>query len=214
MLGTVSSPLTTIGSLLTRTYDVTGAAILTGVAALRFVMIDNGLAGSGTVFREIDVLGTAISSNPSDHNAWAANYPGTDLTNPAADADGDGMTNQQEYAFGLDPSSGSSVSPITMPLDPVTGHFQYTRRASSGRTYTNSRIWYRRSFETPPQWKGRHTLLHFGAVDWEATVYRNGLLTYDRSKFTEDPNEVIKQNAITALLSPALRSGNRILQRP
>ncbi|MEI6655426.1 MAG: sugar-binding domain-containing protein [Verrucomicrobiota bacterium] len=42
------------------------------------------------------------------------------------------------------------------------------------RTYTNTRIWYRRSFETPPQWKERHTLLHFGAVDWEATVYLNG----------------------------------------
>jgi adhesin/invasin len=136
VLGTVSAALTTSGSLLTRTYDLTGATILTGVGALRFMMIDDGLAGSGTVFREIDVLGAATGGNPLDYNAWAANYPSADLTNPVADADGDGMTNQQEYAFGLDPSSGSSVSPIPMPLDPLTSRFQYTRRATSGLTYT------------------------------------------------------------------------------
>src|SRR5258708_1007366 len=27
---------------------------------------------------------------------------------------------------------------------------------------------------TCPDWKGRHVLLHFDAVDWEATVYLNG----------------------------------------
>ena len=99
-------------------------------------MIDIGDAGSGTVFREIDVLGSATSGNPPDYNTWTANYPGTDLTNPAADADGDGLTNQQEYAFALNPTSGSSVSPITTPLDPVTNRFQYTRRATSGLTYS------------------------------------------------------------------------------
>ena len=43
-----------------------------------------------------------------------------------------------------------------------------------GRTYTNSRVWYRRTFETPEAWKDRRTLLHFGAVDWEARVSVNG----------------------------------------
>ncbi|MCE9611285.1 MAG: hypothetical protein K8R23_13910 [Chthoniobacter sp.] len=43
-----------------------------------------------------------------------------------------------------------------------------------GRTYPNSRIWYRRTFEIPASWQGRRTLLHFGAVNWEATVYVNG----------------------------------------
>ncbi len=36
------------------------------------------------------------------------------------------------------------------------------------------RVWYRRTFEVPDAWKGQHVLLHFGAVDWEATVYLNG----------------------------------------
>jgi hypothetical protein len=56
-LGTVSALRLTTGSLLTRTYDLTGAKILKGVAGLRFTMIDNGNAGVGTVFREFDVLG-------------------------------------------------------------------------------------------------------------------------------------------------------------
>jgi len=43
-----------------------------------------------------------------------------------------------------------------------------------GRTYPNSRLWYRRHFEIPEGWKDKRILLHFGAVDWEATVYLNG----------------------------------------
>jgi hypothetical protein len=45
------------------------------------------------------------------------------------------MTNQQEFACGLNPTNGSSVNPITQPLDPGTGRFQYTRRVGTGLTY-------------------------------------------------------------------------------
>ena len=38
----------------------------------------------------------------------------------------------------------------------------------------NDRIWYRRSFEVPQGWHGQRVLLHFGAVDFEATVWVNG----------------------------------------
>ena len=38
----------------------------------------------------------------------------------------------------------------------------------------HDRIWYRRSFEVPRKWRGRRLLLHFGAVDFEATVWVNG----------------------------------------
>ena len=36
------------------------------------------------------------------------------------------------------------------------------------------RLWYHRTFKVPGGWKGQRVLLHFGAVDWEATVTVNG----------------------------------------
>jgi beta-galactosidase/beta-glucuronidase len=35
-------------------------------------------------------------------------------------------------------------------------------------------MWYRRFVEIPKDWAGRRVLLHFGAVDWEATAHVNG----------------------------------------
>jgi hypothetical protein len=35
-------------------------------------------------------------------------------------------------------------------------------------------LWYRRTVEVPPGWMGKRVLLHFEAVDWEATVFVNG----------------------------------------
>lgn len=46
--------------------------------------------------------------------------------------------------------------------------------ALSGIMRHESRMWYRRTFEVPADWKDRHVLLHFDAIDWEATVYLNG----------------------------------------
>ncbi|GAF86362.1 unnamed protein product, partial [marine sediment metagenome] len=44
-----------------------------------------------------------------------------------------------------------------------------------GRRVTeDERLWYRRRFKMPASWKGRQVLMHFGAVDWETTVYVNG----------------------------------------
>ncbi len=46
--------------------------------------------------------------------------------------------------------------------------------ALSGVMKRADRVWYRRTFTRPKEWTGR-TLLHFGAVDWEATVWLNGV---------------------------------------
>ncbi|MDB6024836.1 MAG: beta-galactosidase/beta-glucuronidase [Verrucomicrobiales bacterium] len=37
-----------------------------------------------------------------------------------------------------------------------------------------NRIWYRRTFTVPSDWKKKNILLHFGAVDWETEVFVNG----------------------------------------
>jgi beta-galactosidase/beta-glucuronidase len=38
----------------------------------------------------------------------------------------------------------------------------------------DERLWYRRTFTIPKNWKGQRILLHFEAVDWEAVVWVNG----------------------------------------
>ncbi len=69
------------------------------------------------------------------YDIWADGYElvgGRD-----GDDDGDSMTNFQEFAFGLDPTSGASANPISdvSALDSLN-QFSYTRNANSGLTYT------------------------------------------------------------------------------
>lgn len=46
--------------------------------------------------------------------------------------------------------------------------------ALSGVMRRADRLWYRRTFQVPQDWKQGRIVLHFQAVDWEATVYVNG----------------------------------------
>jgi beta-galactosidase/beta-glucuronidase len=39
----------------------------------------------------------------------------------------------------------------------------------------DQKIWYKRTFFIPERWSGKFVLLHFGASDWETTVYINGV---------------------------------------
>jgi hypothetical protein len=75
---------------------------------------------------------------PANFTAWInTNYPGVANKSTGGDPDGDGVSNFDEFAFGLDPSSGSSVSPITTLLSKGNGNFSYTRMnpAVSGLSY-------------------------------------------------------------------------------
>lgn len=42
-------------------------------------------------------------------------------------------------------------------------------------------LWYSRSFNIPKEWKGRRVILHFGAVDWKAEVWVNGIFVVSHS---------------------------------
>jgi hypothetical protein len=90
---------------------------------------DSAYAGStGNLVQSVSV---------SPYNAWAG-PDGFNLSGgPGDDDDGDGLSNFQEFAFGLDPTSGASVNPVTDTSDLATlGQFSYTRLANSGLTYT------------------------------------------------------------------------------
>jgi autotransporter-associated beta strand protein len=78
-----------------------------------------------------------VSTSASPYETWGAPY-GLTAGSEGGDLDNDGLTNQQEFAFGLIPNNGSSVNPIVVQLDKTTGRFTYQRLTASGLNYT---IW-------------------------------------------------------------------------
>jgi len=84
--------------------------------------------------------GTLTVTGLSDYQTWAGNYPGSDLTEPDGDTDGDGLSNREEWIWGLNPTSGLHASATPTLVDPATGSFSYTRRddALTGLEYS---IW-------------------------------------------------------------------------
>jgi len=81
--------------------------------------------------------GSLVIPGSNPYETWGAPYSLT-AGSEGGDLDNDGLTNFEEYAFGLIPDSSSSVNPITSQLDKTTGQFTYQRLAASGLTYT---IW-------------------------------------------------------------------------
>jgi beta-galactosidase/beta-glucuronidase len=68
---------------------------------------------------------------------------------------------------GEEPPVGKNLSEQILVPFPVES-------ALSGVMKHSDRLWYRRTFTVPKDWSGQRILLHFGAVDWEATVWVNG----------------------------------------
>ena len=134
VLDTTSLPWTTVTSMSSGLGTLSGS-VLDAVGTAKSVQVwvrdpGNNFFPTISNFRLTDTGGT---STPYD--TWLAGYTfasGADTT-PTGDPDADGMTNQQEFAFGLDPTTGASVSPVT-PL--VGTQFTYTRYADSGLGYT------------------------------------------------------------------------------
>jgi autotransporter-associated beta strand protein len=99
----------------------------TSAATLPF-QDDTRFSGTGVV-----VVGspyTTWANSFSLQDPWLGVDPALDGTT-TADPDNDGVTNLAEYAFGLTPTSGASVSPIKVQLNQTTGLFTYTRRKPS-----------------------------------------------------------------------------------
>lgn len=106
-----------------------------------------GASGSGAAtvddihFSGAGVVQVTQGSAPaSDYDDWAGSEGFNLAGGPEDDDDGDGMSNFDEYAFGLKPGDGSSVNPITVSLDKTAGTFTYTRRDNelTGLTY---KVW-------------------------------------------------------------------------
>ena len=69
---------------------------------------------------------------------------------------------------------------------------------------TDKALWYRRQFSVPADWQNQRILLHFGAVDWQSTVWVNGKKVgthkggYD--PFTPDITNALKADATQEIL--------------
>lgn len=74
-------------------------------------------------------------------------------------------------------------------------------------------VWYKRSFEIPQNWRPGRTLLHFGAVDYEATVWVNGRIVGTHrggySSFSFDITDALREgvNTVTVCAEDDVRSG-------
>ena len=75
-----------------------------------------------------------------DYAAWRnSQYPGLGL--PDEDDDGDGLSNDYERIFGMNPTSPASSSPYRGEFDRATGSLGYTRRVQS-LINMNYKVWY------------------------------------------------------------------------
>lgn len=54
---------------------------------------------------------------------------------------------------------------------PIQSHLSGVQKP----VYEDQALWYRRTVSVPDAWKGQRVKLNFGAVDWDTTVYVNGV---------------------------------------
>ncbi len=104
-----------------------------------------GASGSGASnidnarFSGTGKLSVTVGSAANDYNTWSASN--SLVEGPAGDDDKDGLTNSNEYAFGLNPKSGSSSNPIVASLNKSAGTFSYTRRDPALNTGLTYSVW-------------------------------------------------------------------------
>jgi hypothetical protein len=72
---------------------------------------------------------TVLNTQVSDYDFWKS--PLNLAGGPDEDDDSDGLTNFEEYAFGLEPRNSSSVRTVTTLALRTTGTLTYTRRKTS-----------------------------------------------------------------------------------
>jgi autotransporter-associated beta strand protein len=122
--------ISTTGAPSEASYVIATASSITGTIAPANV---TGLPSGYTLVQDgTQIRLDQISGSP--YETWGTPYSLT-AGSEGGDLDNDGLTNFEEFAFGLIPNSGSSVNPITAPLG-TNGQFTYQRLNGSGLTYS------------------------------------------------------------------------------
>ena len=141
-LDVTGATLAVSGALTASSYTI---ATYTGSLSGTFTVtpaLPSGYSLDTTTAGQIKIVGSG-----TDYDTWISGpsgyFPGeTNLAiiGNTADPDGDGLTNQEEYAFGLAPNSGASVNPILAQLNKSAGTFTYQRRKPSLTGLTSYKI--------------------------------------------------------------------------
>jgi len=117
----------------------------------------------------------------------------------------DGNTGQERGLW----SGKDLAGQITVPFCPES------KLSGVGHTDFMTRVWYRRHFDVPQEMRGKRILLHFGAVDFEATVWVNGELVGGHkggyTPFALDVTELLVDgpNEVVLLAYDDTRSGRQ-----
>jgi hypothetical protein len=166
------------------------AAALT-VLPLAAVLGPAAAAAPAGYHKKVPPLSTPWTAQVGPHNALPQ-YPRPQLTRP----DWRNLNGVWQFAPATDgqaPPFGTTLGERILVPYPVES-------ALSGIMRHESQMWYRRTFTVPRSWhapKQNRLLLHFGAVDYDATVYVNGtkvahhLGGYDA--FTADVTDALKR---------------------
>ncbi len=87
--------------------------------------------------------------------------------------------------------------------------------ALSGVMENHERLWYKKEFNIPTDWKGDDVLIHFGAIDWESEVFLNGKSIgihqggYDEITYNITPflKKLGKQEIVVRVYDPTEKEG-------
>jgi beta-galactosidase/beta-glucuronidase len=114
------------------------------------------------------------------------------------------------YDRGLhEPGAPELSGTITVPFCPES------ELSGVGHTDFMTAVWYRRTVSVPEKWRGRRVLLHFGAVDYDATVWVNGIeVGRHRGGFTPFTCDLlgVADGGDTVTITVRARDYNRVSQ--
>ncbi|MDR6322247.1 AbfB domain-containing protein [Actinoplanes couchii] len=140
-----------------------------------------GLAGAASPATAAIVPKTPPLTTPWSAQVSTTNplpeYPRPQMTRP------DWQSLNGEWEF-LNPATGTggtvdrnAAPPIgqTLPERILVPYPVESALSGIMRNDNRDLMFYRRTFTVPPNWSGRRVQLHFGAVDYEATVWVNGV---------------------------------------
>ena len=129
-------------------------------------------------------------------NAWRE-YPRPQMTRPQWQS----LNGQWDYAITAQtaPTPTSFDGKILVPFCVESTLSGVTKPLSP-----DQRLWYRQQMAVPAAWQGQRVLLHFGAVDYQCTLWLNGGLvgshTGGSDPFTFDITDFLKAGAGNELL--------------